>query len=568
MKSTVICSVGVSLYGNLEHRLSIPYKARSAEDVSKDIKTHTNSNKASAEITSIYSLINNGALDMKKNLYLLLSDTDSTKFIGDVLKHFFSDVFENVHLITIKGLTATDPDIFKEEGLRELVKSTSQIIYNTRQKNEECVINATGGFKAQISFLEMVGQIFKLDVYYQFEDFKNVIKLPQLPISLDFHIWIQHYPYFDKLSRFGSLPEHQLLEVREELSDFIEEAKGQVRLSSIGLLVHQVLLERFSLEGKIYLPKPTENKGEVEISGYGFDIPLSLQTLLDNISRLDYVNAIKVIEFKADFAGRNIFKVNQGVIIGLYSDGRHTWKFDIETTSVDDFEKHAICVDLNLRYSNPFEKPKPAPVEFVIIRHGHHIGEYEGRIEGWADFPLSEIGLEQARVVAQRVKKEFKVNALYSSSLKRAQQTASIIGDEIEISPVVLDDLKAMNYGDVGGLKKEEANIRYPLPRDRSYLHNKAWGSESEIEFNRRILESFYQIYYSHPGETVVIITHGTAIGAIFKEMLHLPMSHEFYVNAKDTSIHHFTFGPDQTIVHDLNNAEHLVEKVVDSNGL
>ncbi|MEA2059529.1 MAG: hypothetical protein U9P10_03190 [Thermodesulfobacteriota bacterium] len=58
--------------------------------------------------------------------------------------------------------------------------------------SEQILINATGGYKAQISFAGMIGQALDIPVCYMFERFAEVIELPPQPVSLDLGFWIEN----------------------------------------------------------------------------------------------------------------------------------------------------------------------------------------------------------------------------------------------------------------------------------------------------------------------------------------------------------------------------------------
>ncbi|RSK26563.1 histidine phosphatase family protein [Bacillus sp. HMF5848] len=150
-----------------------------------------------------------------------------------------------------------------------------------------------------------------------------------------------------------------------------------------------------------------------------------------------------------------IKNVQEGITEAYFSDKRHTWQYEIYTTAKnDEIALNAACVDLLLRFGQPFESPKPGTVEVILIRHGQHTGEKDNRIEGWAYFNLTDHGKEQAAILAQKLKNSFKIHALYSSSLTRAKETADIIGHEIGLNATEIDDLRAMNYGLAQGLTK------------------------------------------------------------------------------------------------------------------
>lgn len=565
MKTCLISTVGISLYKWIE-RTDISKLALDPKQISVYLTDNGIAKRASAEIASIQSILSRGYLDDSKDLYLLTSDTEEGKISGEVIREYFLGNFQSVYVIDIKGLNTDDSAIFRDEGLLQLVKSTSTIIYEKRNKQEECIINATGGYKAQISFVGLIGQVLRIPVYYQFEDFKEIIKMPSMPISLDNQLWLRNYDLFDKLFRYGSLPNYQIDDKvlnQEELRDLLDESDGQYRLSSVGLLMHEVLYQRFNEDKNYFLPKENTSFTESFEKMIEFPvIPLALETMLECIANLQYVLSIKFVKIQHDFTGKTYFKRNPkevGSIIGTYTDGRHTWTFQIETTGEELTEDQAVCVDLNLRFSNPYEKPKPKNVKFLLVRHGQHTGEEENRIEGWADFELTDTGKKQSTLLAERLKRDFTIDSLYSSSLLRAQQTAEAIGEAFEIKPIMLQDIRAMNYGRSGGLKKYEASVLFPKTRDSQFPHNRSWGRESELGFAKRVLEAFYEIYYSHPGETVAIVTHGRAISTILREVLRMPISQDFRIGADDTSIHYFEMGPDKTEIQYLNNTDHLL---------
>lgn len=216
-------------------------------------------------------------------------------------------------------------------------------------------------------------------------------------------------------------------------------------------------------------------------------------------------------------------------------------------------------IDLNVRYARELKNPQPQDVEFLFIRHGQHVGDTDERIEGWADFELTKRGIEQSTLLANHLKEhKVKINHLYTSTLKRATVTANIVGEAIGLKPIPLNGLRAMNYGLPGGLKIFKSSIIFPKPKDLKAPHQKSWKSESEIDFSSRVLSTFYELYYSHPGETIAVVTHGRVISTIFRELMNLPFTHDFRVQSDDTSILHVKFSPKQTIIYSVNNTDHL----------
>lgn len=558
MKKTVIATVGTSLLGGIQ-RNGIDWNLP-VEDIVKGIQHLENVSTICAEISSIQSIIREGILDEKENLYLLASDTVEGEKINHILKGYFASMFQHVKIFTVENLNGQNAKQFTEEGLRNLVKIIVQIVKTVPNQEAECVMNATGGYKAQISFAGLIGQVLKIPVYYQFEGFSSVVQLPEMPVAFDYQIWIKHFTIFKELYELG-IVSSKLLPSNidfQGLKGLVEESNGQLRLSSAGLLLHEVLWNRYKDEKELFLPRQVEEK---QISSMVLkDIPISLQTLMDSIQQLSFVykieftgkkeHVVSPLEFQAE-------NVEKGLVKASFGYHNATWNFIIYTSAVNEAEVNAVIIELYQRYQ-PIIKHEESSVEFILVRHGQHVGEKEKRIEGWANFELTEFGHEQSRLVARYLKEEYPtIDVLYASSLMRAKETAEHIGREIGLEPIILDDLRAMNYGKPGGLTKGEAEILYPLAT-KQVIFDRTYDGESNIEFNRRIVELFYELVHKYQGKTVCLVTHGRAINVILKEIMNLPLSHDFRVDSDDTSVHHFVMKNNQTFIRRVNDVTHL----------
>ncbi|KAJ0024769.1 hypothetical protein Pint_08849 [Pistacia integerrima] len=74
--------------------------------------------------------------------------------------------------------------------------------------------------------------------------------------------------------------------------------------------------------------------------------------------------------------------------------------------------------------------------EIIVVRHGETAWNADGRIQGHLDVELNHVGRQQAAAVANRISKEMKISAVYSSDLKRAMETAHIIANTCGIPEV------------------------------------------------------------------------------------------------------------------------------------
>jgi broad specificity phosphatase PhoE len=94
-------------------------------------------------------------------------------------------------------------------------------------------------------------------------------------------------------------------------------------------------------------------------------------------------------------------------------------------------------------------------VELILVRHGETIWNREGRVQGFSDIDLSDVGVQQARQLALSLK-DAPILSIYSSPLIRAQSTARII-NEYHHAPLYIEPgLMEMDQGDFEGLTFQE----------------------------------------------------------------------------------------------------------------
>lgn len=156
-----------------------------------------------------------------------------------------------------------------------------------------------------------------------------------------------------------------------------------------------------------------------------------------------------------------------------------------------------------------------------FIRHGETIGDVENRYGGAYDDHLTDKGVTQSRALAQQLK-DVHIEAIYSSTLLRAKETAQILAEQFQLEPIFVPELQERNqYSFLSGMMKEEALRRYPteveLLKDR---RNTIEGAESYDDFSNRIQRVFEGIADSHEHSTVAIVSHGGPLRVLFRDIL------------------------------------------------
>jgi len=201
-------------------------------------------------------------------------------------------------------------------------------------------------------------------------------------------------------------------------------------------------------------------------------------------------------------------------------------------------------------------------MEILVVRHGQSQADLEDRHEGRADFPLTQLGEQQASLAAEWIANNHPPDLVISSTLKRAQRTAEVIARASE-APLLLDtSLMEWNNGLLAGLLRAEAAWRFPLPKGGRRPHDTFAETESLIDFRARA-ETFWSRFndeYVLQGQhqRIALVSHGGMINMLFHCFLSLPMAGDVVFGTGDTGIHLWRITPNERIVVFTNSQEHL----------
>jgi broad specificity phosphatase PhoE len=157
----------------------------------------------------------------------------------------------------------------------------------------------------------------------------------------------------------------------------------------------------------------------------------------------------------------------------------------------------------------------------VIIRHGQSEGNAAGRFGGHTDTPLSSRGRKQAEATARALASE-KFDAIYSSDLPRAIETASPLAKLTGVALQTTEALRERSVGVMEGLTFEEAAEQHPEQYQallrRDFEHVLAGGESYRQTLDRasRLLD---EVIERHQGGRIVLFAH---TGTICILVLHL----------------------------------------------
>ncbi len=155
-----------------------------------------------------------------------------------------------------------------------------------------------------------------------------------------------------------------------------------------------------------------------------------------------------------------------------------------------------------------------------LIRHGQTDWNLAGKLQGHADIPLNLTGKEQAQKVAQFLKKkQTALNALYSSDLQRAHQTAQEISKLFLLDIILAADLREGHFGKIQGLTNKEIHDLYG-PFNYQELPELI-EAEPRDKVVGRIMNFLLFIAQKHKGEQIAVVTHGHALESLIAHLGH-----------------------------------------------
>lgn len=203
-------------------------------------------------------------------------------------------------------------------------------------------------------------------------------------------------------------------------------------------------------------------------------------------------------------------------------------------------------------------------MRIIFVRHGETEYNVESRYQGHTDTDLSELGRRQARAVAKRLKYE-SISAVYTSDLSRASETAQAIAAFHDLPVQRTESLRECAFGEWEGLTVKQIAERYPdLFRNyiRDSVTHRAPGGERLEQLQARVVCAVDAIAERHPGDTVVIVTHGGPVRAFFCHAFGTTLETFRKIRLDNCSLTTFSLGTDgRWFLEALNDVCHLEEQ-------
>jgi putative CRISPR-associated protein (TIGR02619 family) len=256
---TILTTTGTSLLNNAARELKKSQASVTDEELRHFFK-QVGAAAATAETNSLLKI----ARPDDEVILLYTTTSAGERCAKEVERYLQSHNWSNVRLKKLP--LELNESQFERHGLRALVNILIDEINKAQRQQREVIINATGGFKAEIAYTTMVGMIFQVPIKYIYQDFQQPITLPALPISWNIDLLLEYESFFEWLDteprqqseinqRLKAIPESDRARILQLLLP--ADSEGCIFLSPAGEILWKRVAQQRELAELVEDPPPS-----------------------------------------------------------------------------------------------------------------------------------------------------------------------------------------------------------------------------------------------------------------------------------------------------------------------
>lgn len=196
----------------------------------------------------------------------------------------------------------------------------------------------------------------------------------------------------------------------------------------------------------------------------------------------------------------------------------------------------------------------------LLIRHGETAWNCKNVFRGTYDIPLNDNGRKQAHLVAEALQRH-QINAVYTSPLARARETAELAFDGQRIDVVPEDGLIDFSYGDWTGLEETDVEKRWPEEYEAWITRPETLrvpGGNTLEEVYRKSFDAMEEIAEKHDGQAVAVVAHRVVNKLLVLGALGLELSRFGFIRQDNCCTNEFHRTQDGYVIVSLNDTSHL----------
>lgn len=305
---------------------------------------------ASAETNTLQAL----GLEESDRLVLLHSDTPEGRFCSQQLAVFYR---RRCAEVTERQITALgyEHESFAQRGLRSLVSVAITEVREAKRQAHQPVFCATGGFKAEIAFLNLLGALLSVEVYYIHEQFREVVRLPRLPLAWNVDELLEEHRDFFEWIDAEPRPSNEVenwLKGRPDLRPLVEDASdGHTYLNAAGNMIYQAALAKAEDRPRAKWPESVSLSPDEKnrVSSVGHHRPKGWEQFVRRLCEIDCVTSIMYDD--AGFSGPlvKIVDAQSGTLAVRFEAAGQTLPLRVETTARGEAQTELVAEYLRRR---------------------------------------------------------------------------------------------------------------------------------------------------------------------------------------------------------------------------
>lgn len=196
----------------------------------------------------------------------------------------------------------------------------------------------------------------------------------------------------------------------------------------------------------------------------------------------------------------------------------------------------------------------------IFVRHGETAWNKGEIFRGSADVPLNKTGERQARALGEALKSD-RIDAIYSSPLSRAMDTARAVAESCGLTVVEAPELTDICYGEWEGVSNDEISEKFP------YLVNRWKAAPETMKFpggedlhtvRKRAVGFLREAVGAGQGKTIVLSSHRAVLKVLILFCLKLGNEHFWNVRLENAAYSVFEHDGDDFILAAHNERCHL----------
>lgn len=202
--------------------------------------------------------------------------------------------------------------------------------------------------------------------------------------------------------------------------------------------------------------------------------------------------------------------------------------------------------------------------KLYLVRHGESEWNILKKVQGQQDIPLTENGLQQAKLIANRLVNE-KIDKIYSSDLIRAYKTAQIIGNKLNLEVIPMKELREINFGKWEGLTGDIISSKYNKEhclwlKEPEKLQIE--GAETLKQLQDRAMEGINKIINDNNVDNILIVSHSATLKMIILGLLNMDISHYKNLSLGNVSLSIIENRKYNRVLSLFNDTNHLKESL------